>query len=73
MPIRREITAEELREKRKAAQWSSGAMREANPMLGLRGCRLGLIFPQIIAMQVRAIFEAACNVAKKGIRCTPRS
>lgn len=38
---------------------------EANPMLGLRGCRLGLIHGDIYKMQVRAIFEAACNVASK--------
>ncbi|MGQ9555533.1 MAG: pyruvate, phosphate dikinase [Anaerolineae bacterium] len=43
------------------------AMREANPMLGLRGCRLGLIFPGIIEMQTRAIFEAACNVTREGV------
>jgi pyruvate,orthophosphate dikinase len=46
---------------------SVAAMREANPMLGLRGCRLGIIFPQITAMQVRAIFEAACNVTQEGV------
>ncbi|MFQ5574066.1 MAG: pyruvate, phosphate dikinase, partial [Terriglobia bacterium] len=39
---------------------------EANPMLGLRGCRLGLVHPEIYEMQVRAIMEAACNVAKAG-------
>jgi pyruvate,orthophosphate dikinase len=35
-------------------------MREANPMLGFRGCRLGLLFPEVTRMQCRAIFEAAC-------------
>jgi pyruvate,orthophosphate dikinase len=50
---------------------SVAAMREANPMLGLRGCRLGIIFPQITAMQVRAIFEAACNVADEGVDVHP--
>jgi len=35
---------------------------ETNPMLGLRGCRLGVLYPEIYEMQVRAIFEAACNV-----------
>ena len=50
---------------------SVAAMREANPMLGLRGCRLGIIFPQITAMQVRAIFEAACNVTEQGIEVHP--
>ncbi|MHB0875436.1 MAG: pyruvate, phosphate dikinase [Anaerolineae bacterium] len=42
------------------------AMREANPMLGLRGCRLGIIFPGIVEMQTRAIIEAACNVTRQG-------
>lgn len=46
-------------------------MWEINPMLGLRGCRTGIIFPQISAMQVRAIFEAACKMAKKGIKVHP--
>jgi pyruvate,orthophosphate dikinase len=47
------------------------AMREMNPMLGLRGIRLGITFPGITKMQVRAIFEAACNVAKEGIVVKP--
>ncbi|MFN8523090.1 MAG: pyruvate, phosphate dikinase [Chloroflexota bacterium] len=42
------------------------SMREANPMLGLRGCRLGLLFPEINEMQVRAIFEAAVELKKSG-------
>ena len=36
--------------------------RESNPMLGFRGCRLGLLFPEVTRMQCRAIFEAACLV-----------
>lgn len=47
------------------------ALREANPMLGLRGCRLGILYPEINEMQVRAIFEAACEVAKIGIKVNP--
>jgi pyruvate,orthophosphate dikinase len=47
------------------------AMREANPMLGLRGVRLGIVWPAINQMQVRAIFEAACNVAAEGIDVIP--
>jgi pyruvate,orthophosphate dikinase len=47
------------------------AMREANPMLGLRGIRLGITYPAITEMQVRAIFEAACLQAKKGIVVKP--
>jgi len=42
------------------------AMSEMNPMLGLRGCRLGLVFPGIYEMQVRAIMEAAVNIKKEG-------
>lgn len=41
-------------------------LHEANPMLGLRGCRLGIIYPEIPAMQVRAIIEAACMIKKEG-------
>ena len=47
------------------------AMREANPMLGLRGIRLGITYPAITEMQVRAIFEAACIQAKQGIVVKP--
>ncbi|HET7264155.1 MAG TPA: pyruvate, phosphate dikinase [bacterium] len=46
-------------------------MREQNPMLGLRGIRLGILFPGIIDMQVRAILEAACLLAKQGVRTHP--
>ncbi len=42
-------------------------LSESNPMLGHRGCRLGITYPEITEMQARAIFEAACNVKKKGI------
>ncbi|MCS6844398.1 MAG: pyruvate, phosphate dikinase [Caldilineales bacterium] len=48
------------------------AMHEANPMLGLRGVRLGIHFPGLTKMQVRAIFEAACNCAKEGIDVHPK-
>jgi len=41
-------------------------LREANPMLGHRGCRVGLIYPEVTRMQVRAIFEAACQVQGEG-------
>jgi pyruvate,orthophosphate dikinase len=46
-------------------------LREANPMLGLRGVRLGIMIPELTTMQVRAIFEAACIVAKDGIGVHP--
>jgi pyruvate,orthophosphate dikinase len=42
------------------------ALREANPMLGLRGCRLGILYPEIYEMQVRALFHAAIQVAAEG-------
>jgi len=47
------------------------ALHESNPMLGHRGCRLGIVYPEITAMQVRAIFEAACEVAEEGIAVHP--
>jgi pyruvate,orthophosphate dikinase len=47
------------------------SMREANPMLGLRGCRLGLMYGAINQMQVRAIFTAACELAKEGVDVRP--
>ncbi len=47
------------------------SLQELNPMLGHRGCRLGISFPEITRMQARAIFEAACNVAK-GAKKRPR-
>jgi pyruvate,orthophosphate dikinase len=46
-------------------------LHEFNPMLGFRGCRLGIIYPEITEMQARAIFEAAVQVAKKGIKVIP--
>ncbi len=46
-------------------------MHEANPMMGLRGIRLGITYPDITKMQVRAIFEAACDAALKGILVHP--
>ncbi len=47
------------------------ALHEFNPMLGFRGCRLGIVFPEITEMQARAIIEAACNVQKAGIKVEP--
>jgi len=46
-------------------------LKEMNPMLGLRGCRLGILYPEITRMQTKAIFEAACEVQKSGIRVLP--
>jgi pyruvate, orthophosphate dikinase len=47
------------------------ALREANPMLGHRGCRLAITYPEIYDVQVRAIVEAACECAEQGIRARP--
>ena len=47
------------------------SLHEANPMLGLRGVRLGIHIPELTTMQVRAIFEAACIVAKEGVDVHP--
>jgi pyruvate,orthophosphate dikinase len=46
-------------------------LHEFNPMLGLRGCRLGITYPEISEMQARAIFEAAVNVSREGIKAIP--
>ena len=47
------------------------ALHEFNPMLGHRGCRLSITYPEICKMQVTAIIEAACNVAAKGVKVLP--
>jgi pyruvate,orthophosphate dikinase len=46
-------------------------LHEFNPMLGHRGCRLGITYPEVTEMQARAIFEAACDVAAKGKKVVP--
>ena len=46
-------------------------LREFNPMLGLRGVRLGIVRPAISAMQVRALFEAACQLKREGVEVHP--
>ncbi len=53
------ITAEEVKQK-------VDSLHEFNPMLGHRGCRLGIVYPEITEMQARAIIEAACNLKAKG-------
>ncbi|HKI77396.1 MAG TPA: pyruvate, phosphate dikinase [Ignavibacteriaceae bacterium] len=47
------------------------SLHEFNPMLGFRGCRLGILYPEITEMQARAIIEAACDVAAKGMKVKP--
>ena len=60
----------EIREKEKLLHRAE-SLHETNPMLGLRGVRLGIRIPALTAMQVRAIFEAACEVAKEGVKVFP--
>jgi pyruvate,orthophosphate dikinase len=60
----------ELREKTAMLE-SVNALREQNPMLGLRGCRLGILFPEISEMQVKAIFRAALKLAAEGVEVSP--
>jgi pyruvate,orthophosphate dikinase len=47
------------------------SLHEANPMLGHRGCRLGVTYPEITQMQARAIMEAACEIAREGMEVRP--
>ncbi|GAB4538811.1 MAG: pyruvate, phosphate dikinase [Anaerolineae bacterium] len=47
------------------------SMHESNPMMGMRGVRLSIVMPGIVKMQVRAIFEAACNMARQGVVVKP--
>ena len=61
---------EQIRLKEKILKRAS-SLRENNPMLGLRGVRLGIIIPELTVMQVRAIFEAACLVTKEGLAVLP--
>lgn len=60
----------ELKEKEQLLE-EVNSMREMNPMLGLRGCRLGLVWPEINEMQTRAILYAATEVANEGIKPLP--
>ena len=61
---------DELQEKQNLL-FAVDEMRESNPMIGMRGCRLGLIFPEIYTMQVRAIIKAAAQVEAEGIPVAP--
>jgi pyruvate,orthophosphate dikinase len=65
------ILAETLGIPRAELQRVVGALRESNPMLGHRGCRLGVVYPEITEMQARAIFEAAVRVQRRGIDVQP--
>jgi pyruvate, orthophosphate dikinase len=70
-PAEIEALARELKVSIESLQVIIDRLHEVNPMLGLRGCRLGIIYPEITTMQVRAIFEAACTVAARKGRVMP--
>ena len=62
--------AKELEEKERLLN-AARSMREQNPMMGHRGCRLGITYPDIYEMQVRAIVRAACDLTKEGLDPRP--
>jgi pyruvate,orthophosphate dikinase len=62
--------AQELKEKEELLA-RIDRLRELNPMLGHRGCRIGITYPEITEMQARAIFEAACELTKEGHKVIP--
>lgn len=64
MALQLHLSVEEIAHK-------TAQMHEFNPMLGFRGCRLAIIYPEILHMQVRAIIEAAINVTERGIEVHP--
>lgn len=64
MAMQLNISVEEIAQK-------TSSLHEFNPMLGFRGCRLAIVYPEILVMQVKAIIEAAINVRKKGIEVHP--
>jgi pyruvate, orthophosphate dikinase len=65
------VMAKELGISVEAVKQKVDSLHEFNPMLGHRGCRLGITYPEITVMQARAIIEAALNVAKKGKKVLP--
>ena len=64
MAMQLNISVEEIAQK-------TSSLHEFNPMLGFRGCRLAIVYPEILVMQVKAIIEAAINVRKRGIEVHP--
>jgi len=66
-----EALARQMNKSVNEVQHTIEMLSEVNPMLGLRGCRLGIMYPEITAMQARAIFEAACTVAARKGRVQP--
>ena len=70
-PKGQEEVAKELGISVEALRRKVAALHEFNPMLGHRGCRLGIVYPEITAMQARAILEAACSLRKEGVEVHP--
>ena len=70
-PEKQEELAKKIGTTREAIERRVQQLHEANPMLGLRGCRLCIIYPEILEMQVRAIIEAAIDCQKRGIKVLP--
>ncbi len=66
-----EELAKELNTTPKEIEETITSLHEFNPMLGFRGCRLAVVYPEIMEMQVRAIFTAALNVSAKGVKALP--
>ena len=71
MAARYGVTVAELKKRVPELLHRVEELHEFNPMLGLRGCRLGILYPEITEMQARAIFEAVAQVAKKGVKVIP--
>ena len=70
-PAQQEQMAEEMGVPLRQIEAKITSLHEFNPMLGHRGCRLGITYPEIYEMQVEAIFEAAVNVCAKGVNPLP--
>lgn len=70
-PASQKYMAEKLGISAKKVKQKVDSLHEFNPMLGHRGCRLGITYPEITEMQARAIIEAACNLKKKGLDPKP--
>lgn len=66
-----EVVARSMGRSAEAIRLKVEALREHNPMLGLRGCRLGLKFPEIYEMQVQAVLEAAVEAKRSGLQVSP--
>src|SRR5438552_4846066 len=65
------LLAEKMRIKVEKIAHRVKELHEFNPMLGFRGCRLGLVYPEISEMQARAVFEAAAEVQRQGLKVKP--